>query len=133
MFKNKNFILDISFIEMASGTQTCEYRTIKRYFSIIVKSLGDTIDPVDFAQKLHEVNLVTSHIVQTAGVQARTVSQRIHPVITAVHSQIELNAANYCQFVRIVRGFNSVLADLLEKFHGELISWSYYCNIRSKF
>ena len=102
-----------------ASRQSCEYRTLHKNFSIVVGNLAATVNPTHFAQKLNEVNLVSKDIVDSASVVGvLTAAQRIQPVITAVHAQIELRASLYHKFIAVVQQFNPLLAEVLGKFHG---------------
>ena len=105
---------------------TCEYRTLRRNFSVVVDSLACTVDPANFVQKLNEVNLVNRDVVNSASVVGvLTPAQRIRPVIVAVHSQISLCASTYHTFVDILQQFNTPLAGVLNKFYGKGFSLMY--------
>ena len=42
----------------AAGTGTKEYQAIKRYYAMLVNTLGKTVDPADFARKMGEKSLI---------------------------------------------------------------------------
>ena len=97
--------------------KTHEYCTIKRKFSDIVDHLAASVDPAEFAQKLCEKELVSEHIVAGASVLGvLTAKQRLRPVITAVKSQIQLNASKYHTFVDVLLKVLPGLAEMLNKF-----------------
>ena len=112
-------------ITMDSGPKTREYRTLQGNLSKIVDSLSATVDPGSLALKLHEVNLVTRSAVDSANIiYGMTPAQRIRPVLTAILSQVELNASKYHDFVVILEEFNPELADVLCRY---FCKFTYLC------
>lgn len=112
-------------ITMDSGPKTREYRTLQGNLSKIVDSLSATVDPGSLALKLHEVNLVTRSAVDSANIiYGMTPAQRIRPVLTAILSQVELNASKYHDFVAILEEFNPELADVLCRY---FCKFTYLC------
>lgn len=101
---------------MADGKKTCEYHTIHKHFSTIEEALAAQVDPTSFAQKLHSAGLVTSHILDQASLQTRTLPERIRPVIKAVQSQVELQASTYYDFAKVLEDVYPALADRLKEY-----------------
>lgn len=94
-----------------------EYCTVKKNFSDIIDHLAANVDPAEFAQILCEEELVSEAIVAGANVLGvQTPKQRIRPVITAVKSQIQLNASKYHAFVDVLQKVLPGLAETLHKF-----------------
>ena len=73
----------------------------------------------------HEVNLVTRSAVESANIiYGMTPAQRIRPVLTAILSQVELNASKYHDFVAILEEFNPELAGILCRY---FCKFTYLC------
>lgn len=101
---------------MASGEDTQEYCTVSQQLSLVVSSLARTVDPGNFAQRLHEADIIGGDVVERAYViGGPTPTERVRPIMQAVLAQIELSASTYHRFVDILREFNPLLADTLSK------------------
>ncbi len=105
---------------MASGEHTHEYLTIKRNVTEVVSSLAAQVDSGQFAQRLNQHGLVTSHVVDKASVREIPASNRIQDIIQAVLATISLDPSKYQVFIEILRTQYHPLADKLTQYYGEL-------------
>ncbi len=105
---------------MASGEQTREYLTIKRNVTEVVSSLAAQVDPGQFAQRLNQDGLVSSHVVDKVSVREIPASNHIQDIIRAVLATISLDRSKYQVFIETLRTEYRPLADKLTQCYGEL-------------
>ena len=106
---------------METGIRTREYLTIHRNLSIVAEALGLAVDPGLFAQKLCEVDLVTSHMVEKARIREVPASTRVHDVILAVQTQLKLDPSRFSVFISILKSVHQLLAEKLMKYYGKVV------------
>ena len=79
----------------------------------IVRFLGANVSPGALADKLLVAGLISDDVREKALVTGLPVSETVRPMIDAVITRIELNAAKYDLFISVLRQFGS-LEDLIE-------------------
>ena len=99
-------------VPLDSGKETTQYKKVAAKYDLIITTLSKTVSAETLADKLHVKRLIGDDIrskAQVAGVG----EDKIRPVIDAVLSKIELNSANYDEFIGTLREFGD-LEDLIE-------------------
>jgi len=79
--------------------------------------MTDNVDAAIVADKLFTAKLITKSVRGEASVSCVVNYMRMRPLITAVHSQIDLNTNNYYEFLGILKsisGLESVVSLLPE-------------------
>ena len=79
----------------------------------IIRFLATNVSPGALADKLLVVGLISDGVREKALVTGLPVSETIRPMIDAVITRIELNAAKYDLFISVLRQFGS-LEDLVQ-------------------
>ena len=79
----------------------------------IVRFLAANVSPGALADKLLVAGLISDDVREKALVTGLPVSETVRPMIDAVITRIELNAAKYDLFISVLRQFGS-LEDLIE-------------------
>ena len=83
----------------------------------IVRFLSADVSAGELADKLLVAGLISEHVREKALVTGLPVSETIRPMIDAVVTRIELNAAKYDLFISVLRQFGS-LEDLIQFIEG---------------
>ena len=77
----------------------------------IIHFLSANVSPDRLADTLFAAGLINDDIKAKALVTSITIPERIRPLVDAVVTRIELNAANYEKFITVLRQFK--LEDLI--------------------
>ena len=94
-----------------------EYNRVALNRNKIVRFLAANVSAGELADELLVAGLISDDVRQKAQVAALSVSERIRPMIDAVITRIELNAAKYDLFISVLKQFRS-LEDLVQYIEG---------------
>jgi len=115
---------------MASGKRTPEYRKIQDNYAKICSTLTDHVPPGDLGNKLFSARLIGNELKRAAGRGIIDEGERINKLLAAVHNQIELKSANFCEFIKILEEYTE-LEVLLKELRCKKISR--FCTWESQF
>jgi len=111
---------------MASGKRTPEYRKIQDNYANICSTLIDLVPPGDLGNRLFQAKLIGKELKRVANKGILDEGERINKLLAAVHNQIELNPANFYEFIKILEEYpelKELLKDLRCKKISRFCTW----------